>query len=349
VAKARERIRLRKEVEVLHRQRMERANLPQIISRSAPMRRSLALADEFARTDATVLLEGETGVGKSLLAEFIHYASHRGEGPFVTINCGAIPKELIESELFGYVEGAFTGARQKGKMGLIDRAEGGTLFLDEIGDLSLDLQSKLLHVLEKRAFTRIGAVEPTRVDVRFVAATNVDLSRRIAADRFRRDLFYRINVAPVHLAPLRDRRDDILPLARHFIQKLNGQYGKAVTAISPEAEAYLLEHPWPGNVRELRNSLERAVLLKRNDTLAVADMALNRALPLSSETNGTFSVEVAFATGEDLLERATRELVREAWARSGSNQTQAARLLGIPRTTFQTYVQKFDLDRASPS
>lgn len=312
------------------------------------MRRALVLADEFARTDATVLLEGETGVGKSLMAEFVHYASGRSDGPFVTINCGAIPKELIESELFGYAEGAFTGARQKGKMGLVERSDGGTLFLDEIGDLSLDLQSKLLHVLEKREFTRVGAVEPTRVDVRFVAATNVDLGKRIAEDRFRRDLYYRINVAPVYLAPLRQRREDILPLARHFVQKLNVQYDKVVTAISAEAEEYLLEQPWHGNVRELRNTLERVVLLKRNDTMEITDLALNRAMPVA-DSNGVFNVAVDFTSGDDLLEKATRELVLEAWERSGSNQTQAARLLGIPRTTFQTYVQKFQLDRTSPS
>lgn len=344
VEKALERIRLRREVSDLQRDRLARANLPQIICRSPVMQRSLELADQFARTCATVLIEGETGVGKSLVAEYVHYASDRADGPFVTINCGAIPKELIESELFGYTEGAFTGARQKGKPGLVARANGGTLFLDEIGDLSLELQSKLLHVLEKREYLAVGAVEPTRVDVRFIAATNVDLSRRIAEDRFRRDLYYRINVAAVELAPLRERKEDILPLARHFIQKLNDQYGRTVSSISPAAEALLLAQPWPGNVRELRNLLERAVLLKEGSTLETADLMVDRAMPQTG-TSETFHLEVDFSSGDDLLETAIRELVLQAWERSEQNQTQAARLLGIPRTSFQTYVQKFQLDR----
>jgi two-component system, NtrC family, response regulator AtoC len=343
VEKALERVRLRKELEQLQAERLSRTNLPQIICRSAPMQQALEMADHFARTDATVLLEGETGVGKSLVAEFVHYASDRCEGPFVTINCGAIPKELIESELFGYAEGAFTGARQQGKKGLVERADGGTLFLDEIGDLSVELQSKLLHVLEKREFLRVGAVEPTRVDVRFIAATNVDLARRIAEERFRRDLYYRINVAAIHLPALRERKDDILPLARHFVQKLNEQYDKGVVIIAPDAEEYLRAQQWPGNVRELRNMLERVILLKRDDTLVAADLALNHARPLAPE-NGAYVLEVDFDSGEDLLEGAIRELVLQAWARSEHNQTQAARLLGIPRTSFQTYVQKFQLD-----
>jgi two-component system, NtrC family, response regulator AtoC len=343
VEKALERVRLRKELEQLQEERVGRANLPQIICRSALMKQALETADQYARTAATVLIEGETGVGKSLVAEFVHYASDRSEGPFVTINCGAIPKELIESELFGYDDGAFTGARQQGKKGLVERADGGTLLLDEIGDLSVELQSKLLHVLEKREFLRVGAVEPTKVDVRFIAATNVDLGRRIAEERFRRDLYYRINVAAIHIPPLRERRDDILPLARHFVQKLNEQYGKGVTLLAPDAEAHLRAHAWPGNVRELRNLLERVVLVKRDDTIVAADLALNGARPVPAE-EGAFVLEVDFDSGEDLLEDVIRRLVLQAWARSEQNQTQAARLLGIPRTSFQTYVQKFQLD-----
>jgi two-component system, NtrC family, response regulator AtoC len=343
VEKALEKARLRREVELLQQERVARANLPQIIYKSAAMGRAVELADQYARTEATVLIEGETGVGKSLVAEFVHYASGRSDGPLVTINCGAIPKELMESELFGYTEGAFTGARQKGKPGLIQRADGGTLLLDEIGDLSLELQSKLLHVLEKREFLAVGAVEPTRVDVRFVAATHVDLPKRIAEGRFRRDLYYRLNVGAVFLPALRQRREDILPLARHFVQKLNEQYGKAVLAISPEAERRLVEQPWPGNVRELRNVLERIMVLKRTDTIDAADLQLNQAAPGPSAA-GQVRLEVEFGSGDDLLGEAIRQLVVEAWERSEYNQTQAARLLGIPRTSFQTYVQRFRLE-----
>jgi two-component system, NtrC family, response regulator AtoC len=343
VERAVEKARLQKEVETLREERVAQANLPQIIYRSRAMKQTMEMVDEFARTDATVLIEGETGVGKNLVAEFVHYASARANGPFVTINCGAIPKELIESELFGYAEGAFTGAKQKGKVGLIKRADGGTLFLDEIGDLSLELQSKLLHVLEKREFLSVGAVEPTRVDVRFISATNVDLGRQIAEGRFRRDLFYRLNVAAVTLPPLRERREDILPLVRHFINRLNAEYKKAVTTVTPEAEKQLESHAWPGNVRELRNTLERIILLKRTDAINVADLhALGNGVP-AANGDGAFQLSVHFASGADVLCEVTRQVVTHAWARSQRNQSQAARMLGIPRTTFQTYMQRYHL------
>jgi DNA-binding NtrC family response regulator len=342
IGKAVEKARLRREVEQLRQQRLAQANLPQIICRSPRMHAVMAMADEYARTSATVLIEGETGVGKNLLAEFIHYASDRADGPLVTINCGAIPKELIESELFGYAEGAFTGAKQRGKVGLIKRADGGTLFLDEIGDLSPELQSKLLHVLEMREYLAVGAVEPTRVDVRFVSATNCDLSKQIAEGRFRRDLYYRLNVAAVTLPPLRERTEDILPLARHFINRFNAQYGRQVVAIAPEAERLLERWPWHGNVRELRNAIERALLLKRGDTLEAADLRLDGEFE-TAVSDGEYQVRVNLSTGADVLQELTRHVVLHAWQRSEHNQSQAARMLGIPRTTFQTYMQKFDL------
>jgi DNA-binding NtrC family response regulator len=343
VARAVEKARLRREVEELRRDRLRRAGLPQVIGRSSAMREVMRTADEYARTDATVLIEGETGVGKSLVAEFIHAASDRADGPFVTINCGAIPKELIESELFGYAEGAFTGARQRGKMGLIKRAEGGTLFLDEIGDLSLELQSKLLHVLETREYLAVGAVEPTRVDVRFVSATNCDLDRQIADGRFRRDLYYRLNVAAVRVPPLRDRVADILPLARHFINRFNEQYGRSVTSIAADAERRLEACPWPGNVRELRNIIERVLLLKRSDTLEAADLNCLEGAAAPVSPDGLLQLQVALGSGADVMHELTRQVVLHAWEHSGHNQSQAARLLGIPRTTFQTYMQKCDL------
>jgi two-component system response regulator HydG len=345
VERALEQARLRKEVELLHRQRLAGTKGPQIVADSAVMRRLLATVDEFARSEATVLFQGETGTGKSLLAEFVHYASPRADGPLVTINCGAIPKELIESELFGYADGAFTGARQQGKMGLIERADGGTLLLDEIGDLSLELQSKLLHVLETREFIRVGAVEPTRVDVRFVAATNADLTERIADGRFRRDLYYRLNVATATLPPLRDRKDDIPALARHFVQRLAERYGKAVHALTPQADEWLVSQPWPGNARELRNVIERALLLLRSNTLDETDLRCAASpddLDCRARGSADCTVRLQFGQG-DLLAESTRQVVLQAWERSGFNQSQAARLLGIPRTTFQTYVQKYGL------
>jgi two-component system, NtrC family, response regulator AtoC len=342
VQKALEKARLRKEVEQLRRDRLAHAQVPRIVCQSDAMRRAMEMVEAYAATDATVLLEGDTGVGKSIVAEYIHYASPRSGGPFVTINCGAIPKELMESELFGYAEGAFTGAKQKGKVGLIMRADGGTLFLDEIGDLSLELQSKLLYVLERREFLSVGAVEPTRVDVRFVSATNADLAHCIAEGRFRRDLYYRLNVASVVLPPLRERVEDIKPIVRLFMHRFNKQYGRAVTALSPEAEAKLEAYAWPGNVRELRNVIERAMLLKRNDTLEAAELQWLNGVDAAGDDDHCH-VCVPFATGADVLNEVTRQVVLQAWDRSDRNQSQAARLLGIPRTTFQACMQKFGL------
>jgi two-component system, NtrC family, response regulator AtoC len=341
VENALEKARLRREVERLRQERLSRAHLPQIVYRSRAMQHVMEAVDEYARTDATVLIEGETGVGKSLVAEFIHYASERGNGPFVTINCGAIPNELIESELFGYAEGAFTGARLKGKIGLVKRADGGTLFLDEIGDLSLDLQSKLLHVLERREFLAVGAVEPTKVDVRFVAATNADLAKRIADDRFRRDLYYRLAVATVFLPPLRERREDILPLARHFINRLNDRLGREVAGLTEAAELRLHGHAWAGNVRELHNVVERSMLRTRADQLDGDDLLFLSENGMGME--GGCSLKVEFSSGHDVLLELSRQVVLQAWEQSGHNQSQAARMLGIPRTTFQTYMQRFDL------
>ena len=343
VERALEQVRLQRELAVLQREQRERSNRPQIICRSRAMREVLETADEYARTAATVLLEGETGAGKSLLAEYIHCASERGNGPFVTINCGAIPKELIESELFGYAEGAFTGAKRQGKMGLIRRADGGTLFLDEIGDLSLELQSKLLHVLETREFLAVGSVEPTRVDVRFLAATNADLKERIAEGRFRRDLYYRLNVAALRLPPLRERRDDVLPLATHFAHKLGQQYRKPVTAITAEAEQRLTAHSWPGNIRELRNAIERAIVLNRTGAIDTADLRFLDDADGAAGCDGAYHVRVDFCSGANVIDELMQQVVLHAWQQSQHNQSQAARLLGIPRTTFQTYVQRFGL------
>ena len=343
VEKAVEKARLRRELETLRQQRLDNANLPQIVYRSPAMRRTMQAVDEFAPTDATILLEGETGVGKSLVAEFVHHASARRDGPFVTINCGAIPKELIESELFGYAEGAFTGARQRGKIGLVKRADGGTLFLDEIGDLTLETQSKLLHVLERREILAVGAVEPTRVDVRFVAATNSDLSRRILEGSFRRDVYYRLAVATILLPPLRERLEDILPLVRHFVTRLNQQHGRSITAVAPEAEARLEAHSWPGNVRELHNVLERAVLRNHSDAIEASDLAELCGAAARDGRNGGFDLRVELGSGADVLHELTRLVLLRAWAQSDQNQSRAARLLGIPRTTFQTYMQRFEL------
>ncbi len=348
VRKALDNLRLKKEVDELRLICQRDLNTPDIISFSPQMQHALKIAHEFAKTDTTVLLSGETGTGKSLVAEFIHLKSHRFSQPFVTINCAAIPRDLIESELFGYEKGAFTGANQKGKPGLIEQANGGTLFLDEIGELPVELQSKLLHVLERNEFFRIGSVEPTSVDVRFIAATNVPLEEKVERGDFRMDLFYRLNVATIHLPPLRERKEDILPLAKHFINEFNIKFNKDVKYISPEAEHFLENAPWKGNIRELRNTIERAMLLIKRNVLEIQDLVgAPGAIPThlsQSPENGTFQITLRPSRDKNLLHEAQKQLVIQALNMCQQNRTRAAQLLGIPRTSLNFYIQKFGLN-----
>ncbi len=343
VEKALEKVRLRKEVQLLKQERARQSLNCDIVAASPAMKRVIQMADEFANTDSTILIQGETGSGKSVIAEYIHCMSPRRDGPFVTINCGAIPKELIESELFGYEKGAFTGANHDGKIGLIKRADAGTLFLDEIGDLALELQSKLLYVLEKGEYLGVGAVEPTKVDVRFVAATNADLEKLLAVGQFRQDLYYRLNVASMQLPPLRERKDDIVPLTRQFVVDLNRKLGKSVTTITAAAERRLTELAWPGNIRELHNVIERVMLLKKNDIIDDHDLQQLNCLDASNNGQDSCRIDIDFKSSTNALQDATRQVVCKAWEACQKNQTHTARLLGIPRTTLQTYLQKFDL------
>ncbi len=348
VRKALDNLRLKKEVDELRLICQQDLNTPDIISFSPQMQHALKIAQEFAKTDTTVLISGETGTGKSLVAEFIHLKSQRFSQPFITINCAAIPRELIESELFGYEKGAFTGASQKGKPGLIEQANGGTLFLDEIGELPIELQSKLLHVLERNEYFRIGAVEPTSVDVRFIAATNVPLEDKVERGDFRLDLFYRLNVATIHLPPLRERKEDILPLAKHFINEFNAKFNKDIKHISPEAEHYLENAPWKGNIRELKNTIERAMLLIKGDVLEVQDLLTTPAQTKYSVKkgldNGVFQLKLRPDKSTNLLHEAQKQLVEQALTMCNQNRTRAAQLLGIPRTSLNFYIQKFGLN-----
>ena len=343
VAKALEKVRLRKEVERLQTTFLRKHDVSALIGESPAMKEVLAMADRFAQGDCTILLEGETGTGKSLVAEYIHYRSERREGPFITINCGAIPRELIESELFGYEKGAFTGANTRGKAGLISQADQGTLFLDEISDLAVELQSKLLYVLESGEILPVGGVQPHRVDVRFIAATNADLQTLMQENRFRQDLFYRLNVANIRIPPLRERKEDILPLTKMFLNQFNRKFHKSVYGLSSAAQAALLNHSWPGNVRELRNLIERIVLLSTKELIDVEDLAPLLGPPRPSGHDALCCVEIRLGQGENVLQQAQAQLVKHAWQRSEKNQTLAARLLGIPRTTLQHYLQKYRL------
>lgn len=343
VERAVENVKLRKEVQHLRDERVKNGLQTTIITESPKMKEVLKMVDEFAKTDATILLEGETGTGKSIVAEYIHYSSERHSGPFVTINCGAIPRELIESELFGYEHGAFTGAKSEGKIGLIKRADGGTLFLDEIGDLALELQSKLLYVLEKGEFLSIGAVETTKVDVRFIAATNVALEEQMRLQKFRSDLYYRLNVASIKIPALRDRKEDILPFTKTFVHTLNQKLGKFVHKISSEAEQFLLSYPWPGNVRELRNAIERVMLLKKNQEITDSDFTFLTGQNRNHFDKDVCRVEIKFQSSDNIINDVIKQVVMHAWECADHNQTRAASLLSIPRTTMQSYLQKYHL------
>lgn len=271
--KALERRKLRRQVDSLARRFAEEAGLNRIVAESPAMKAVMERLDNVAATDAPVLIEGESGTGKELLAKWIHQRSPRSMGPFVGINCGAVPETLLETELFGHVRGAFTGAVQP-KKGLFEAADGGTLLLDEIGEISPAFQVKLLRTLQEGTIRRVGSVKETPVDVRLIAASNQSIMRLVQEGRFRQDLYYRINVVPIVLPPLRDRREDILPLARAVLERLSRRMGRKVPELTEAARRRLLDYPWPGNVRELENALERVLIFSRSDVLDAGDLQL---------------------------------------------------------------------------
>jgi two-component system response regulator PilR (NtrC family) len=314
-----------------------------IIGRSDVMLDVFKMIQTVARTNSTIMLTGESGTGKGLVAQAIHFHSLRREKPMVSLNCGAMPENLLESELFGHMRGAFTGA-DSNKKGLLEVAEKGTVFLDEIGEMSAVMQVKLLRVLQERRFRRVGGLEELTADIRVIAATNQDLSKAVAEGRFREDLFYRINVIPIALPPLRDRREDIPLLAEHFLAKYSEQMEKDITGVSREAMDLLLHHDWPGNIRELENALERAVALEATPTI------LPDSLPVTIRGD---SARVAAAPAEALpesgfdLEAHVQEIERgyisEALRKSGGVQVKAADLLGMSFRSFRYYVKKYNL------
>lgn len=322
---------LRRMESEIHELRRENLKLDGVVLHSPSMQRIAALAIRVAKVDTTILVTGESGVGKEVMVKLIHSESSRANGPFIKINCGAIPRELLESELFGYESGAFTGAKRQGKVGLIETANGGTLFLDEIGELPLDLQVKLLQVLQDRSFSRVGGIDTIEVDVRIIAATNVDLEEMVEAKRFRNDLYYRLNVVLIHIPPLRERHDDILPLIHMYLQNFNLQYGFA-RRLSERALQRLLDYGWPGNVRELRNIVERLVVTAPADLISMED------LPRSFQNDSTFDKTDPAdpSAGElDLKSRVAQfeaKLVQETVARLGSTRA-AAKYLGISQAS----------------
>ena len=337
VEKALETSRLRREVRMLRGSQSRDYGFDAIIGSSSAMVEAKSLLERIAASPATtVLLTGETGTGKDLAAKAIHFNSERASKPFVNITCSALPEQLLESELFGHERGAFTDARQQ-KRGLLETADGGTVFLDEIGEMTPGLQAKLLRFLEDRTFKRVGGLNDIRVDVRVIAATNRSLDDEVRAGRFREDLFYRLQVMPVRLPPLRERVGDIRLLVAHYIDRYNREFRKRVRGLQPGAQAMLDQYRWPGNVRELRNAIERAMLLADHGLLGAEDFAtLSKAA-----TPAKFRLP---PEGVD-LETVERQLVIQALQRAGGNQTQAGHLLGINRDQIRYRIEKFGLTK----
>jgi len=286
-----------------------------------------------------VLVTGETGTGKELAARALHFDGMRREGPFVEINCSSLPLQLLESELFGHERGAFTDAKER-KVGLVEAAEGGTLFLDEIGEVDLAIQAKLLKLLEERSVRRVGSTRERKVDVRIVSATNQDLERMVREGRFRSDLFFRLRIVTLHMPPLRERREDVLPLARHFVALHGRRYGKKNLRLAPEVEHALLAHAWPGNVRELQNVLEQAVLLTRGDTIAARDIALCVRLQPIGELHAAAEKQPGRPPPCPHPELLSRTRLQAAVVQTNWNIARAARALGITRDTLRYQLRK---------
>ncbi len=315
------------------------------VAKSAAMVEALRVVDRVAPGMITVLIQGETGAGKELLAEAIHRKSRRANKPFVRLNCAAVAENLLESEWFGYERGAFTGAL-KAKPGLLETADGGTVLLDEVGELPINLQAKLLRVLEDRAMLRVGAVRPRSVDVRFVAATNRDLEAEVARGSFRQDLYFRLNGVCIRVPPLRDRREEIEPLALAFVARASAEAGRQrPPSIDREALAWLEAYAWPGNIRELRNVTERAVLLTDGDTVGVGDLPdwLRPAVrPVVARKDAHHSDKGSL---RDAVAEVEKQRVIAALAEAGGNQKKAAELLGISRGTLLTRLDAFGISR----
>jgi DNA-binding NtrC family response regulator len=328
---------------LLREELADRIGMPTIIGKSAQLQDITTKIQKVAPTNATVLIHGESGTGKELFARAIHYLSPRKDGPFVAINSAAIPRELLESELFGYEKGAFTGADAR-KIGKLELADQGTVFLDEIGDMDMALQAKILRVLQEQVVERVGGGKPVKIDVRVVAATNKDIEKAVAAKLFREDLFYRLNVFPITIPPLRDRRDDIQPLAQHFLNKYSAEVRKGPLTVSGEAMEILLKSPWKGNVRELENVIERAVIYAdggviRPQDLGISETSIISALSEHVPMDGPLQ-EVAAAATRIAESRRIRQVLKQ----TGGNKSRAAEILQVSYKTLLTKIKDYQLE-----
>jgi two-component system response regulator AtoC len=352
--------RLGREVQHHRQARSARVKSDFIRGDSPAMKHVFDMVDQVAKSESTsVLIEGESGSGKELIAHLIHDLSARRDRPMLELNCAAIPRELLESELFGHEKGAFTDARQQ-KQGLLELANGGTLFLDEVGEMSLQIQVKLLRVLERMTFKRVGGTKDITVSVRVISATNQNLESMVREGAFREDLYYRLKVVPLRVPPLRERREDILPLARHFLDQFNRAFGKSFATMEPEAERVLLSYPWPGNIRELRNLFERIVLLHQGNTLLAAQLA-TAISPAGAPRGGNSpfrALEGVLESGQfpeegiDLeasLGAVEREIIQRAFDWTRGNQSRAAQLLQMKRDKLRYRMKLYGFHDASTS
>ncbi|MBN1510539.1 MAG: sigma-54-dependent Fis family transcriptional regulator [Phycisphaerae bacterium] len=334
-----ERTRLQRRVRDFRAEMQAKFGMDRVIGACRSMQELFQTVRDIAASGAsTIFICGESGTGKDLLAKTIHYNSDRADHPFVNITCTAMAETLLESELFGHERGAFTDAKAT-KKGLLEMADGGTVFLDEVGDMPPVLQAKLLRFLEEKQFRRVGGLADIAVDVRVIAATNRNIHKLVEDGKFREDLFYRLNIIPVRLPPLRDRGDDIRLLTHHFVAMFATEFRKTITGITRDAEAKLASYSWPGNIRELRNAIERAVLLTKRDVLEADDFVLGRV----REQSGEAIQGLQLPTGGVDLDKVEEQLVRQALHRTAGNQTQAARLLTLSRDQLRYRMQKYGL------
>jgi two-component system, NtrC family, response regulator AtoC len=343
IEKAVETLKLKREVEALRKQCIREFDIDNIIGESQGIKEAMKLVNTIAKShNTTVLLEGETGTGKEVIARAIHTRSARFGKPFVTINCGSISKELVESELFGYERGSFTGGLSEGKKGKFEIADGGTILLDEISELLPSAQVNLLRFLEEKSFYRVGGNEKKKVDVRIIAATNKNLEEASREGTFRTDLYYRLNVARIFLPPLRERREDIIPLIHFFMNRFNETFGKFFTGLSKEAVHAVMNYPWVGNVRELRNAVERAVLLSDGPLIEADQLSfLDSKGPISAGSEYVAEVQIP-RTGMS-LDELNKKLITQALEMCSGNKAKAAKLLGMSRPTMIYRIEKYGI------
>ena len=339
VENAFEKRRLKDQIRVIQQPNIDRYKF-ELIGQSIEVKDMIEIAKKVSiSVDTPILITGESGTGKGVLAQTIHYSTDNIPGPFVTVNCGAIAKDLVESELFGYERGAFTGARADGKKGHFEESAGGTLFLDEIGAMPISAQAKLLRVLEDRKFSRVGGTKDVEVSSRIIAATNIDLEEAVRSGQFRKDLYYRLNVVKIEVPSLRERKDDIILLTEHFMTNYNHKFGKGFNRISSEATSTLLQYYWPGNVRELRNMVERIILLEDGDTL------LPEHLTFISNLNNSRGdgAESGISSSSLDYEEATKALIKKALKQTMGNVVEAAQLINMPVHKLRYRIKKFNI------